>query len=101
MSTQNVVVTILEKEYQVSCPAEEVEALTKSAQYLDRKMGEIRASGKVVGLDRIAVMAALNIANAFLNGQDSLSETQDLLQDKISYLNEKVGSALAEHKQHD
>ena len=102
MSSPNtVVVTILEKEYQVSCPEEEVEALTKSARYLDQKMAEIRSSGKVVGLDRIAVMAALNIANAFLNGQDTLSETQGVLTDRITFLSDKVGSALAQHKQLD
>ena len=96
-----VVVNILDKEYQVSCPEEEVEALTKSARYLDQKMSEIRSSGKVVGLDRIAVMAALNITNAFLNGQDTISETQDTLSDRITFLSEKVGNALAQHKQSD
>ncbi|MEM7098946.1 MAG: cell division protein ZapA [Pseudomonadota bacterium] len=96
-----VVVNILDKEYQVSCPEEEVEALTKSARYLDQKMSEIRSSGKVVGLDRIAVMAALNITNAFLNGQDTISETNDTLSDRITFLSEKVGSALAQHKQTD
>ena len=102
MSTPStVVVNILDKEYQVSCPEEEVEALTKSARYLDQKMAEIRSSGKVVGLDRIAVMAALNITNAFLNGQDTISETQDALTDRIGYLSDKVSNALAEHKQLD
>ena len=96
-----VVVNILDKEYQVSCPEDEAEALTKSARYLDQKMAEIRASGKVVGLDRIAVMAALNITNAFLNGQDTISETQNNMASRISYLSDKVGSALAEHKQLD
>ena len=55
-------VKILEKEYQISCPAEERKALVDSAELLNRKMREIRDSGKVVGLDRIAVMAALNMA---------------------------------------
>lgn len=96
-----VVVNILGKEYQVACPEEEVEALTKSARYLDQKMEEIRTTGKVVGLDRIAVMAALNITNAFLNGQDTLSETQGLISERISHLSDKVGHALAQHKQLD
>ena len=59
-------VKILEKEYQVACPDDEVDALTASARYLDKQMTEIRDTGKVFGLDRIAVMAALNIANEFL-----------------------------------
>ncbi len=96
-----VVVNILGKEYQVACPEDEVEALTKSARYLDQKMEEIRGSGKVVGLDRIAVMAALNITNAFLNGQDTLSETQGVISERINHLSDKVSNALAQHKQLD
>ncbi len=96
-----VVVNILGKEYQVACPEEEVEALTKSARFLDQKMEEIRSSGKVVGLDRIAVMAALNITNAFLNGQDTLSETQGMMSERITHLTDKVSNALAQHKQLD
>jgi len=62
-------VRILEKEYHVACPAEERAALLDSAEYLNRKMREIRDSGKVVGLDRIAVMAALNIAHELLSSK--------------------------------
>ncbi|HHQ13962.1 MAG TPA: cell division protein ZapA, partial [Chromatiales bacterium] len=50
----HVSVKILEKEYQISCPADERKALVDSAELLNAKMREIRDSGKVVGLDRIA-----------------------------------------------
>lgn len=72
-----VTVKILEKEYHVTCPAEERAALVDSAEYLNRKMREIRDSGKVIGLDRIAVMAALNIVNELLQsrGHDEGVET--------------------------
>ena len=50
-------VRLLDREYQVACPAEERSDLLDSAEYLDGKMREIRDSGKVVGLDRIAVIA--------------------------------------------
>ena len=56
-------VRILDKEYMVACPYEQRSALLDSAQYLDGKMREVRDSGKVVGLDRIAVIATLNLAN--------------------------------------
>ena len=62
----HVSVRILEKEYQVACPANERDDLLDSAEVLNTKMREIRDSGKVVGLDRIAVMAALNMANELL-----------------------------------
>jgi len=54
-------VHILDKEYLVSCPAEEEVALQESARYLDARMREVRDSGKVLGGERIAVMTALNL----------------------------------------
>ncbi len=87
-------VRILEKEYHVACPAEERAALLDSAEYLNRKMREIRDSGKVVGLDRIAVMAALNITNDLLlsRGRDEGTETDLAL--RLKTLRERVESAL-------
>ena len=62
-------IKILEKEYQIACPASERAALLDSAEMLNAKMREIRDSGRVVGLDRIAVMAALNMANELLRSR--------------------------------
>ena len=59
-------VRILEKEYQVACLPEERTDLLDSAEYLNAKMREIRDNGNVIGVDRIAVMAALNLAGAIL-----------------------------------
>jgi cell division protein ZapA len=58
---------ILDKEYLVACPEEEQEALLASARYLNDKMVDIRESGKVVGIDRIAVMTALNLAHEVID----------------------------------
>ena len=91
-------VKILDKDYQVSCPVDEVDALTASARYLDEQMAEIRESGKVIGSDRIAVIAALNIANEFLNNRESLEVTQDLLGDSLNELTKRVSQALATQK---
>jgi cell division protein ZapA (FtsZ GTPase activity inhibitor) len=55
-------VRILDKEYRVSCGPDEEEGLRESARMLDQRMREIRQTGRVIGVDRIAVMAALNIA---------------------------------------
>jgi cell division protein ZapA len=87
-------VKILEKEYHVTCPVEERPALIDSAEYLNRKMREIRDSGKVIGLDRIAVMAALNIVNELLQsrGHDAGVETD--LAARIKAMRERVESAL-------
>ncbi|MGK0674374.1 MAG: cell division protein ZapA [Halothiobacillaceae bacterium] len=59
-------ITILDKEYRVACPESEREALERSARFLDAKMREIRHTGKVIGNDRVAVMAALNITHELL-----------------------------------
>ncbi|MEZ5523477.1 MAG: cell division protein ZapA [Pseudomonadales bacterium] len=70
-------VQILDKDYLIACPESERQALTQSASYLDGKMREIRASGKIHGLERIAVMAALNIAHEFLQKDNANSTGQD------------------------
>ena len=89
-----VTVKILEKEYHVTCPAEERAALVDSAEYLNRKMREIRDSGKVIGLDRIAVMAALNIVNELLQARDHDEGVESDLAARLKAMRERVESAL-------
>ncbi len=97
--TETVAVRILDKDYQVTCPSDEVAALQDSAKYLDNQMRTIRDSGKVLGIDRIAVMAALNIANDFLKNRDAAGNVTSKAQKKIQILNEHLGQVLAEQKQ--
>lgn len=82
MSTETsttVRVSILDKDYQVACPAPEREALIESARYLDQQMRAIRQGGKVVGMERIAVMAALNITHELIrHGERSDQGSQDI-----------------------
>jgi len=94
-------VKILEKEYQVACPASERAALLDSAELLNKRMREIRDSGKVVGLDRIAVMAALNMANDMLQAQARGKALENLLGDRIRQLSSRVDSALTTTQQLD
>ena len=89
-----VTVKILEKEYHVSCPPEERPALLDSAEYLNRKMREIRDSGKVIGLDRIAVMAALNIVNELLQARGHDEGVENDLTLRLKAMRERVESAL-------
>ncbi len=96
---QTVTVRILDKDYQVACPEEEVEALTASARYLDQQMQQIRTGGKVLGIDRIAVMAALNIANDYLKNQNAAGSVSKNAQRKLSVLNQELDNALAEQRQ--
>lgn len=71
MANETVFVKILDKEYQVACPREERQALMESAQLLDERMKAIRGSGAVIGLERIAVMAALNLSHELLQAKSS------------------------------
>lgn len=90
----HVSVRILEKEYQVACPASERTALLDSAETLNERMREIRDSGKVVGLDRIAVMAALNMANELLQARQHGQSLEDTVGNRIKVLSDRVESVL-------
>ena len=92
-------IRILEKEYHVACPAEERRALLDSAEFLNRKMREIRDSGKVVGLDRIAVMAALNITNELLRTQGRDESLETGVADRLRLMRERVETALTRGQQ--
>jgi cell division protein ZapA len=94
-------VRILDKEYQVSCPASERTDLLDSAELLNVRMREIRDSGKVVGLDRIAVMAALNIANDLLKIQAKDKAIEGNLGNRLKLMAERVESALGANQQLD
>ena len=59
-------VMIVGREYRIACREDERDALMQAVAHLDARMREIRDAGKVTGVDRIAVMAALNIANDLL-----------------------------------
>ena len=94
-SNTTVTVNILEKDYEVACAPGEVDALKASARYVDRQMQSIRNSGKVIGLDRVAVMAALNIANEYLGTESRRKQTEeriDLLAEKLKLVIDKQDS---------
>ena len=88
-------VRILEKEYFIACPYEERSALLDSAEFLNSRMREVRDSGKVVGLDRIAVMVALNLTNELLQIKNRAAKAGGETGTKVRKMRERVESALA------
>jgi cell division protein ZapA len=92
-------VKILEKEYEVACPANERADLLDSAEMLNGKMREIRDSGKVAGLDRIAVMAALNLANDLLKARDQGEVLESAAKKRLQAMRERVETALQNGRQ--
>jgi cell division protein ZapA len=93
----SVEVSILGKEFLVACPQEQREDLVRAAEFLSNRMSEIKRSGKVVGTDRIAIMAALNISYELLKGEPILESAvleNERISDRLEKLNEKVSLTL-------
>ncbi|MFM1897102.1 MAG: hypothetical protein RLZZ385_2176 [Pseudomonadota bacterium] len=101
MSEQStsVQVKILDKEYQVNCPLSDQEALMKSARYLDENMRKIKGRGNIHGLEKIAVMAALNITHDMLKKNRLINETRHVTAQQIKTLEDKVDAALLKSRQ--
>ena len=85
-------VSIMGREFTVSCTDEERESLLASVNYLDRKMRDIQNAGKVVGIDRIAVMAALNVTHKMLNGKSGTLDT-GAMRREINQMQEAIETA--------
>jgi cell division protein ZapA len=92
-------VRILDKEFMIACPYEQRSSLLDSAQYLDTKMREVRDTGKVVGLDRIAVIAALNLAAELLRVQAKEQQLEAELGGRVRALRERIDGAVARGQQ--
>jgi cell division protein ZapA len=96
-----VTVRILDKEYQVACPMSERTDLLDSAEMLNTKMREIRDSAGIVGLDRIAVMAALNLANDLRQAQVRDKALEGDVSDRLKVIADRVESMLGDTQQMD
>jgi cell division protein ZapA len=93
-----VTVKILDKDYQVACPEEQEAELAASAKYLDKQMRSIRDTGKVIGLERIAVMASLNISFELLQSSRH-ADPGEHNDDGINQLSRKLDDALYDLRQ--
>jgi len=91
---ETVIVHILDKEYQVAGPADQKEALRESAWQLDQQMRKIKQGGKIIGLERIAVMSALNNTYELLHGNTPVSQSNAITQRDVDHLNKKLDEAL-------
>ena len=88
-------VSILGKEFMIACPEEERDALNLAARYLDRKMREIHDSGKVIGAERCAIMAALNISHVLLAQKKSEASLPEW-DKRLNFLHSKIDAVLKE-----
>ncbi len=100
--TQTVSVSILDKRYQVSCPPEQEAELVVSASYLDKRMRSIRKHGKAIDLERIAVMAALNISHELLKAaehNEGVKTDNEQVTSSVNDLSRKIDQALYSMRQ--
>jgi cell division protein ZapA len=87
-------VSILGREYRIACPDNEKERLQQAAHLLDRKMREIRDSGKVSGAEKIAVMAALNITHDYISSRGAGIDPAELTA-RLAHIDAQLDSALS------
>lgn len=100
-SQNHVTVRILEHEYQVQCPESERESLLAAAEYLNQRMNAIRKKGKALGMERIAVMTALNMAAELLEGRRGGGKGRALdsgIGERLSQLQLRIDNALGESR---
>ena len=95
MSNSGVDVNIMGREFKVSCSEDEREGLITSVNYLDKKMREIRDTGKVIGVERIAIMAALNLAHELLTTRSGGVDIGDFKR-RIVSMQEQIDDVIAE-----
>jgi len=94
-NSTSVSIHIMGNEYHVASPESEVENLEIAARALDKRMKEIKQGGKIVGLERIAVMAALNLSYELMFGDSTSAEETDVINQRIQKIQEKIDTALA------
>jgi cell division protein ZapA len=87
-------VNIMGREFTVACSDEERAGLLEAVSYLDKKMHDIRDTGKVVGIDRIAIMAALNMSHELLHTKTGDIDIGDYKR-RISAMQSQIDEAMA------
>ena len=97
-SKQNIKVSIMQREFTIACEVEETEGLIEAAAYLDRHMRTIAEGGQVLGMDRCAVIAGLNITHSLLQLQKQVSEREDV-DSRLEQLHDQVDKAVSSIRQ--
>jgi len=89
-------INIMGREFRVACPENEQKGLLDAVDYLNKKMQEVRDNGKVIGLERIAIMTALNIAHEFLSTRVGGGFDIAEIKRRMSHMETVIDQALSE-----
>ncbi len=92
----SVTITLLSKTYKVKCPSERMSELREAAEQLDKKMREIGQNGKVNNVERVAVIAALNIIHELLTHKRQNNQYIDAMSKRIQDMQSKIDAMLVE-----
>lgn len=95
-TSEPISVEILDRQYQFACSPEESQALKEAAVYLDERMRSIKGAGRLMALERIAVMTALNLSDELLRLQKHEQRRKDTLDNRIRMLADELDDALSE-----
>jgi len=87
-------VNIMGRDFTVSCTEEERPGLINAVNFLDKKMRDIRDSGKVIGVERIAIMTALNLSHELLNSKSGNVDVGDIKR-RITLMQDQIDQACA------
>ncbi len=94
VAAEPVSVTILDRKYQFACTADQRKDLIEAARVLDERMKDIRESGRLMSLERIALQAALNLSDELLKMQRIASVREDQIDSRIRLLADELEQAL-------
>lgn len=97
MSGEPVAVSILDREYLVACPPEEREGLRAAASLLDGRLRDLRNAARNASAERVAVLAALNLAHELLQVRTNAVSTSPLIDAELAALRIKLDAALSTH----
>jgi cell division protein ZapA len=93
-NSEPVALRLIDREFLIACAPEEREGLLEAANYLDRKMRELRANAKAPGFDRLAVLAAISVTHEFLALRNQHSGHDQSLSDGLTALRRKLDAAI-------
>lgn len=99
--TISTTIEILGKIYPIRCLESELSGLQQAASYLNKRMQEVQSSGKVINIERIAIISALNIAYQFLQFDQQKNSLVHNVNKRLGQLQERLDHALVKHKQKD
>jgi len=94
-SAEAISIEVLDKQYTISCPADEKQALLESARILNERLREVRGGGKVLGTERMAVMTALNVIHEYT----LLQKAQEEVDGTLERLHGKINKAISRREE--